>query len=74
MKYKTVHIFEEGIRAGGIGEHIASRLLENKAACSFKIHAIDGCFVPQQTVNEALSHFGFDTESIIRILESNDEY
>ena len=72
-KYRTVHIFEEGIRAGGVGEHIASRLLEKNAGCSFKIHAIDGCFVQQQTVSEALSQFGLDTESIIKTMESKDE-
>ena len=73
MNYKTVHIFEEGIRAGGIGEHIASRLLEKNAALKLRIHAIDGCFVPQQTVSEALSQFGLDTAAIIKTMENSDE-
>lgn len=65
MSYKTVHIFEEGIRSGGIGEHIAARLIERGAACAFTIHAIDGCFVPQQTVSEAQRQFGLDSQAII---------
>lgn len=73
MRYKEVHIFEEGIRSGGIGEHIAARLLENNAECKFRIHAIDGCFVPQQTVSEALGQFGLDTQAIISAMENTDE-
>ena len=73
IKYKEVHVFEEGIRAGGIGEHISALLLENKAKCAFKIHAIDGAFVPQQTVPEALSQFGLDTRAILLAMENADE-
>ena len=72
-KYSEVHLFEEGIRAGGIGEHIASRLLEAGAKCKFEIHAVDGCFVPQQTVAEALKHLGLDTNAIISAMECADE-
>lgn len=69
--YKTVHIFEEGIRAGGIGEHIASRLIEMNSKCTVKIHAVDGCFIPQQSVLEALERFGLDTKAIISAMESH---
>lgn len=73
MKYKNVHIFEEGIRAGGIGEHIAARLIERGARCGFTIHAIDGCFVPQQTVSEAQRQFGLDVDAIIAAMVGADE-
>lgn len=68
-KYKTVHIFEEGIRAGGIGEHIASKLSELSAECSLKIHAVDSVFVAHQSTAEALSEFKLDTKSMIAALE-----
>ena len=71
--YNSIHIFEEGIRAGSIGEHIASRLIERGAQCDIKIHAIDGAFVPQQTVDEALREFGLDVDSIIAATEDADE-
>ncbi|MBO4693276.1 MAG: 1-deoxy-D-xylulose-5-phosphate synthase [Clostridia bacterium] len=68
-KYKTVDFFEEGIRSGGIGEHIASKLLENKSGCAFTIHAVDGVFVSQQTTAQALSRYGLDTKAIISAME-----
>ncbi len=67
--YKTVHIFEETIRAGGIGEHIASRLFEVSAECEIKIHAVDGVFVSHQTTAEALNEFGLDTNAMISAME-----
>ncbi len=68
-KYNKVDFFEEGIRAGGIGEHIASRLIEDKCGCEYKIHAIDGVFVSQQTTDEALSLYGLDTKAVIAAME-----
>ena len=68
-EYDTVRFFEEGIRSGGIGEHIASRLIEIGAKCDYRIHAVDGVFVPHQTTAEALHTFGLDTEAIIKAME-----
>lgn len=68
-KYDTVHFFEEGIRAGGIGEHIAGRLLENGARLEYKIHAVDGEFVAQQTYEQAIKSLGLDAEAIIFAME-----
>ena len=68
-KYKSVYFFEEGIRSGGIAEHMASRLLEVGAKCDYSIFAVDGEFVPQQTTAQALKEYGLDTESIVKALE-----
>lgn len=67
--YKDVHFFEEGIRSGGVGEHVASALLENKSDCNYVLHAIDGVFVSQQTTAEALKEFGLDTKAIVSAME-----
>ncbi|MBR4910723.1 MAG: 1-deoxy-D-xylulose-5-phosphate synthase [Clostridia bacterium] len=67
-RYKTVHMFEECVVSGGIGEHIAARLLENNIKCEYSIHGIDGIFVPQQTIAEAQHQYGLDTQSIIEIM------
>lgn len=71
--YKTVHVFEEGIKSGGIGEHIGARLLEKLSGQHFRIHAVDGCFVPQQTVSEALAQFRLDEAGIIAAMENENE-
>lgn len=69
LKYSSVHFFEEGIRSGGIGEHIASRLLEVGYQGKYKLHAINGCFVPHQTVAQALREYELDTEAIVQYME-----
>lgn len=68
-EYETVHIFEEGIRFGGVGEHIASKLLEKGKSSELTIHAIDGVFVNQQTTEEALDLYGLDTKAIQSAME-----
>lgn len=65
--YDRVIFFEEGIRRGGIAEHIAS-----KAALKFfKIVAIEGEFIPAMTIDAAYEKFGFDVESMIKTVEEN---
>lgn len=64
-RYKKVFIFEEGIRNGGIGEHISGR---TKSDC--KITAIDGGFVPSMSVTAAKEWLGLDLSSMIKTIES----
>lgn len=64
MSYKTIDIFEEVIKNGGIGEHILASLQENSYKGDFKIHAIDNKFVPASSVESALAKNGLDTESM----------
>lgn len=61
--YKEVHFFEEGIRSGGIAEHLASRLAENNFAGEYRIHAINS-FVPASSVTSALRNYGLDRQSM----------
>jgi 1-deoxy-D-xylulose-5-phosphate synthase len=65
--YRKVYIFEEGIRKGGVGEHIASRL--NNPT---KIIALNEGFIPSMPRAEALKENMLDTKSIIRIIESEN--
>ena len=48
---------------------MASRLIEKGFNKDYKIHAVDGRFVPQQTTAQALSEFGLDRDAIILALE-----
>lgn len=65
--YKNVYFFEEGIRSGGIAEHISSRLLEQGYSGDFKIYAIDGEFVPAATIQSSLRKYKLDFKSMIEI-------
>ncbi len=67
-KYKKIYFFEEGIRSGGIAEHIASRLLESKFSGEFYINAIEGEFVPSAKVSSSLKKYNFDLDSILEIV------
>ena len=73
MKYDEVHFFEEGIKNGGIGELCAARLLENGFSGKYKIHAIDGKFVPCAAVSSAIKSNGLDSESMLKAVNYTDE-
>lgn len=62
-RYDTVHFFEEGIRSGGIAEHVAARLAERNFGGKYHIHAIDG-FVPASDVSAAMRKYGLDSSAM----------
>lgn len=66
-KYDKVFFFEEGIRNGGIGEHISGRI-----SIPCRIIAIENGFMPSMTVDSARKKCRLDTESIIEIIESEN--
>ncbi len=59
--YREVYFFEESIKSGGIGEHIASKLLELGFKGKWSLSAIDNKFIPQSTVNSALESLGLNS-------------
>ncbi len=63
-KYENIHIFEETVKSGGIGEHIVTALSECGYNRNIKIHCINNNFVPASTVQSALIKNGLDTESM----------
>ena len=67
-KYKKIYFFEEGIRSGGIAEHISSKLLESKFSGEVHINAIEGEFVPSAKVSSSLKKYNFDVDSIQKIV------
>lgn len=67
--FKEVHFFEESIKNGGIGELCAARLLEDGFSGKYKIHAIDGKFVPCAAVSSAIKLNGLDSESMLKATE-----
>ena len=73
IRYDEVHFFEEGIKNGGIGELCGARLLEGGFRGKYKIHAIDGKFVPCAAVSSAIKLNGLDSESMLRAVNYTDE-
>lgn len=67
-QYRRVVFIEEGVRAGGLGERMASLLLEGGFTGEFVLRAIENPVVPQGTVEECLCAVGLDEESLRRIL------
>lgn len=71
--YREIHFFEEGIKNGGIGEFCGARLLEDGFQGKYKIHAVDGRFVPCAAVSSAIKLNGLDSESMLRAVNNTDE-
>ena len=61
--FDTVHVFEEGIKSGGIGEYIASNVKNN-----ISIHAIENQFVKAGKIDSLLNILGLDREGIKKVL------
>ncbi len=70
-KYKNVHFFEEGIRSGGIAEHLAALLLENGFGGKYTVHAIDNKFVPTAKASDAINDCGLGAESMIKAIRED---
>lgn len=64
----TVLFFEEGVRSGGVGESLALSLLEQGFKGKFKLIAVNDGFVAQASVEAQLKKYGFDKDSMIKII------
>ncbi len=64
-KYSNVHIFEETLKSGGIGEHLSHRLKNAK----LNIHAVENKFVAPASIDSALKSNGLDMQSMLRSME-----
>ncbi len=66
LKYEKIEVFEETTLRGGIGEHIAGRLLEQGYKGNFNINAVKNKFVPAARVADAIRNNGLDSEAMIK--------
>jgi len=69
-RYKHIYFFEEGIKSGGIGEHLAAELSES--GIPITIIAADN-FIKQASVSSALSKLGLDETGMLRILKNAEK-
>ena len=60
----SVYFVEECVRSGGIGEAFALELLESGFNGSYKLRAVNDCFIPHAEVSSQMKICGLDTESL----------
>ncbi len=65
---ELLYFLEEGIRSGGIGEHILS-LVCNQLNGKSKINAVENTFAPHAKVEELYRLFGMDSQSVALQIE-----
>lgn len=63
-----VYFFEEGVKSGGVGEGLALSMLEHGFKGKYKLVAVDDAFVAQASVDEQIKKYGFDKDSMIKII------
>ncbi len=64
--YERVLFVEEGIAAGGIGEHFAAQLSAADYRGRFRLLAIAETAVPHMSVSQATKRLGLDAEGIVK--------
>ncbi len=70
-RYDRVVFVEEGAKRGGLGEQIASLLMENGFKGRYVVRAIDG-FIPPCTLEEGMKRYGLDADSVYTLLAQGD--
>ena len=69
--FDVIHFFEETELSGGIGEHLAARLLKSGYKGSYNIHAVDNEFLPAATVSSAIKRLCLDSEAMLKCFMEN---
>ena len=67
---RIVYILEEGVKSGGVGEKISSCLAGNFSG-RVVIRAVDNECAFHASLGELVSHFGMDSESIVKEICNN---
>ena len=62
---EKIFFFEEGIRTGGVAEHVAAMLLSAGYRGGYDITAVNDTFVEQATVASQLAKYGLDKKRMI---------
>ncbi len=66
--FGKVYFYEEGIKSGGIAEHVGTLLNENGFSGEYKIFAVKNEFVKAASVSGSFKKYGFDVKSIKKTL------
>ena len=69
LKCKKIFFFEEGVKTAGVGEKIACVLLEKGYGGSFKLVAVNDCFVPHASVPSLMEKYGLTAEKMTETIK-----
>lgn len=64
-QYCEVFFFEEGIKNGGIGEHVLCELIKNNFKKQVNLIAIENVFVSHLNIEAALKKLKLDSDSMV---------
>jgi 1-deoxy-D-xylulose-5-phosphate synthase len=67
--HSLVIVAEDGYRAGGVGEAIASRAIECGYSCGVRVMGVDALYVPHASRDEQLDDFRLTTSGIFSRIE-----
>lgn len=67
-KCKNIFFFEEGMKAGGVGERMAARLLKDGYKGKFSLTAVNDEFVPHASIDSLMKKYSMDCESMSRMI------
>lgn len=70
--YDNIIFFEEGIKSGGIAEHIASILIEKRYKGTYQINAIDSEFIPAGETFDLLKKYKLDAGSMLDAFKNDN--
>lgn len=70
--YKKIYFYEEGIRSGGIGEHLLYLLNRAGYRGEFSVTAVEDRFVGAAECDAQLRKFGMDRESVVRRVDHEE--
>lgn len=70
LNCKNIFFFEEGMRAGGVGEKFASELLEAGFCGKYSITAVDGEFVAHASVARLMEKYSLDACGMVSKIEN----
>jgi 1-deoxy-D-xylulose-5-phosphate synthase len=65
--YRGIVIFEESMKSGGVGEHIAAKLMSAGFSGRFSIQAVEG-FVSQASVASQLKAYKLDSKGVVKVM------
>ena len=67
--HKLLLTMEEGVKAGGFGEHVSSFVMEEELPVKVMIGALDDAFIPHGNDRELRKKYGLSCEEMIRRIE-----
>ncbi len=69
--FSKIFFFEEGIRCGGIGEHLGTMLYEGGVSAKYKLIAVENKFVGAAKTINSLKSLGLDAEGMINAIKGD---